>query len=662
MEDLEENPNRRSNKFVKPEKKGFFSKMGEKIKSVFDSSKSKPEKEKKVIYNISSMLMNNMNSKIKSRSTYEHEVDTNIFSIKFEFLKDKVAFATGDPISCKCEAILNQHSLIEKIENSAKFLWLCEFCGEKNEIFIEKEEIPTTDCIDYFYQSVNQIKGNYNYNDEQTLIFCFDISGSMCVSSPVTGKHKLKGNSLEKNYKELMAFSDGSNQYFGSGNSNVTYVSRLQCLQAAIESNLTILLKSAPNRKVGFVTFNNEVIGYGDGTKGQVKINGNNLNEFDTIKEIAQNSQEIISVPLKDAHDYLLKQLYSLEETGQTALGPAILFSINLIKGVSAGSRIILCTDGISNMGVGSMDGKFSAEEIQVLKDFYLNLGLIAKEKGVIIDLLTFEDEQSNIEILMGMIDQTGGEIIRVKCTDILEQFSNLLTNEIVATNVKIKVKLHKLMNFRNEDPLYIKNDGSVLLKDIGNVTKESELFVEYSFKKSDEIVKYEDIDIENLKPVPFQSIIDYTNKNGDRCIRVLSKNQIISSEKDVIQSKANFEIISTNAIQKTSKLAENGQYREAQSHALAWKKMMKNNAEYNEEANNNYKIFNNNMKDFNNNMQEYQYNEIVSQNVNDQSGRKKEMKETSLKSDKLSQQIFSSKNMNSKKSTNSYMISKSKK
>ena len=214
------------------------------------------------------------------------------------------------------------------------------------------------------------------------MIFCFDISGSMCVSSPVTGKHKLKGNNLDKKRKDLMAFSDGSDQFFG-GSRNVTYISRLQCLQAAIESNLSNLMKVSPNRKVGFVTFNNEVIGYGDGTKEQVKINGNNLNDYEVIRQTAEKSQNIVSTPLKDAHSFLLKQLYGLEENGQTALGPAILFSINLINGsLSAGSRIILCTDGISNTGIGSMEGKASETEIQELKEFYTNMVLMAKNKG----------------------------------------------------------------------------------------------------------------------------------------------------------------------------------------------------------------------------------------------------------------------------------------
>jgi len=604
---------------------GLFSKIGNTFKNIFSSNK-KQEAEKEisndkkskteVLYSVSKM---NRNLNNNQKRTFEHEVDTNILSLKFEFLKDKVEYATGDPVLCKCDAVFNLYSNITKIEGSHKSLWVCEFCAEKNEIVIEKEEIPTTDCVDFFVQSANQLnKGmkGLNYNDEQSLVFCFDVSGSMCVTTPITGKHNIKGNYFEKMKAELMSFSDGSDQFYGVGNRNVTYVSRLQCLQAAIESNLSQMIKEAPNRKVGFVTFNNEVIAYGDGTKTPVKINGNNLNEFETIKSIAEGNTNIISTPLKESHGFLLKQLYSIEETGQTSLGPAVLFSINMIDGVSPGSRIILCTDGISNMGVGSMEGKSSQDELDTLRSFYKNLGSLAKTKGIIIDLITFEDEQSNIDILMHMIEETGGEIIRVKPTEILNQFSNLLTNEIVATNVKVKVKLHKLMQFRNEDVTKLKHFGSTLTRELGNVTKETEMYVEYSFKKSEELAKYDDVNLENLKYVPFQSIIDYTNLAGDRCIRVVTKQQQICTEKDIVQKQANYDIISTNAIQKTSKLAKEGSLREAQSNALAWKKFIKTQAEENESANRNYKIYSQNMNDFNNNMQEVQYQQL--NNLND--------------------------------------------
>ena len=63
-----------------------------------------------------------------------------------------------------------------------------------------------------------------------------------------------------------MQFSDGSDQRL-EGEQNVTYVSRLQCVQAAIDSQLSEMSIGAPDRKIGLVCFNNEVTIIGDGDK-----------------------------------------------------------------------------------------------------------------------------------------------------------------------------------------------------------------------------------------------------------------------------------------------------------------------------------------------------------------------------------------------------------
>ena len=45
-----------------------------------------------------------------------------------------------------------------------------------------------------------------------TVIFCIDISGSMCVSLPVQGRHQLKGDRMNQLQNELRQFGDGSDQ------------------------------------------------------------------------------------------------------------------------------------------------------------------------------------------------------------------------------------------------------------------------------------------------------------------------------------------------------------------------------------------------------------------------------------------------------------------
>jgi len=574
----------------------------------FKEKKKEVKKSKKKIvkYNLAEKLG-------KKENLYEQEVDTNILSLKFDFLKNSVPYATGDPVYCNgCNSILNKHSNIKNVDLNmkSKYLWICEFCGVNNTIFLEEPEIPKEEILDYFIQSSNQLNKNLkdmNYNDQQNLIYCFDISGSMCVSEPVQGKHKFKGSRSDKEYQEFMKFSDGSDQSYGK--KGVTYISRLQCLQAAIENNLIGINKAAPTRKVGFVVFNNEVVGIGDGSKGDVKINGNNLNDYNKIREIAEKSN-IINNSVKDSTEILLKHLYTIEESGQTALGPAILYSIYLIKENAPGSKIILFTDGVANIGLGSLDG-LSLDEADKVKIFYKDLALVAKEKGIIINLLCFEGEESKISFLQVLCEETGGEIIKVKPTEILDQFSNLLTQDIIASNVKVSMKIHKIMCFRNEIPEEIKDNGSTIIKNIGNVTSETEIFIEYSFKSSEEIALYKEFDFNTLKSVAFQAIIEYTSKTGDKCRRVISQIQELSSDKEKIEKEAKYDLISVNAIKKTSQLAKEGQYRNAQANALAWKKMIKRNEGDNKEVKQEYNNFKKNLNVLNDEMQEEQNNEL---------------------------------------------------
>ena len=62
-----------------------------------------------------------------------------------------------------------------------------------------------------------------------TVVFAIDISGSMCVTKQIQGKHSIKGNK-SKVMQELMKYSDGSDQKLTGETTNMTYVSRMQCV------------------------------------------------------------------------------------------------------------------------------------------------------------------------------------------------------------------------------------------------------------------------------------------------------------------------------------------------------------------------------------------------------------------------------------------------
>lgn len=52
----------------------------------------------------------------------------------------------------------------------------------------------------------------------------------------------------------------------------------------------------------------------------------------------------------------MIGQLAKQEAKGQTALGPGIVAALEIASKGSPGSTVILCTDGLANIGVGLLE------------------------------------------------------------------------------------------------------------------------------------------------------------------------------------------------------------------------------------------------------------------------------------------------------------------
>lgn len=71
----------------------------------------------------------------------------------------------------------------------------------------------------------------------------------------------------------------------------------------------------------------------------------------------------------------------SLEECGPTALGPALLVATTMASKVR-GSKVILCTDGLANVGMGKLDNFKSDEEVEEAGKFYEEISAAAVDSG----------------------------------------------------------------------------------------------------------------------------------------------------------------------------------------------------------------------------------------------------------------------------------------
>ena len=54
----------------------------------------------------------------------------------------------------------------------------------------------------------------------------------------------------------MRQFGDGSDQFINQKDRGMTYVSRIQCVKAAIDSQITNMANGAGERKLGVVAFN----------------------------------------------------------------------------------------------------------------------------------------------------------------------------------------------------------------------------------------------------------------------------------------------------------------------------------------------------------------------------------------------------------------------
>ena len=450
------------------------------------------------------MMNNNMNINQQAAPgiDYKKAIDTNIFVIRYNSLEKEPENTLQKIFQCqKCKSYLNKYSNL-KIVGKNIYEWKCEFCFNLNSnLYIEENNIPKEEIFDYCIQlPETQGKENRDEIDDSSLIFCFDISGSMNHSYSLNTK-------LKEKYSKH-------------------FIERIDMVKLAMENILNSLIKKSPNIKVGLISFGDNVKANGDCLTSPIYIENEELDDEKKIKEKGLKNKNIIKAPIRQSFDNIRSILKNTYTGGFTALGPAVLLSVYLLNDAKIGSRIFLCTDGDSNGGVGSIWKTYEA------KNFYTKVGNIAKEKGIIISLITFKDSESSISILKHMVEPTGGDIFRVDPNDIFDEFNDFLENKAIASEVVIKINLNKCMTFRDEEKNDLINDESSIIKKIGNVTKEKESYYEVKFKQSTKLANMTEIDFDQLKNLIFQIEIEYKKKSGGKYIRIITKNLKVSDSR----------------------------------------------------------------------------------------------------------------------------------
>ena len=126
-------------------------------------------------------------------------------------------------------------------------MWNCDFCSHKNFVDIDPEEKPKSETISYIIEAApvtkeeeKKSKDTTGLNKDISIVYCVDVSGSMAGS-------------------------------------------RLTAVQKTILAQIKEMAENHSERKIGVVTFTNNIQIIGDGSKKIERLDGQHLNDYNFI-------------------------------------------------------------------------------------------------------------------------------------------------------------------------------------------------------------------------------------------------------------------------------------------------------------------------------------------------------------------------------------------
>ena len=143
-----------------------------------------------------------MNQNAAPGIVFKKAIDTNVCVISFKEIEN-ISLQIPKLYKCEiCQAYLNKFSNLKPTNQKDKYSWKCEFCQYvNNDLLIEPINLPKNEVIENCI--LPPIQKETSKDDDSSLIFCFDISGSMCQSYNIGEELKQKFNKIIGKKKKL---------------------------------------------------------------------------------------------------------------------------------------------------------------------------------------------------------------------------------------------------------------------------------------------------------------------------------------------------------------------------------------------------------------------------------------------------------------------------
>lgn len=351
------------------------------------------------------------------------------------------------------------------------------------------------------------------------IIFCVDISGSMSC-----------------------AVSGG--------------VSRIDCMKHAVQGQLQELLKTSPHTNVMIITFGTAVTVIGD--KGRsIPVESKIFNDYNGLVAKGRSMSAVFTQKLCDTAGALLKKVESFKTSGCTALGPALAVAIGIASG-HASSRVVLCTDGAANQGVGTI----SNGNTEMASTFYTTASLEAQQNNTVISVITCEGQDCQLDTIGTCADITSGQVDIVDPSKLSSAIHKALGPAIVASNVQLRLfspqGCNVLADWSKKD---VKTTpvNEIAATRLGCVTEDRTLTCNFSCT-SKSLAK----PLTEDGMVAFQLQIEFTAPDGAQMLYVKTRSQKLTTDREVSEASVQQHVVALSALHRGAALAHSQQYTEA--------------------------------------------------------------------------------------------------
>jgi len=217
------------------------------------------------------------------------------------------------------------------------------------------------------------------------------------------------------------------------------------------------------------------------------------------------------------------------------------------------GSKIMLCTDGMANNGVGAVQNR--DQEVP----FYGDIARRAAEEGTCISVVTMEGEDCSMENLGTCADLTGGRVEMVDLQALSTKVGALLANPVLCTGLEVTVIAGAGVALHAGGAAPQEGAASVLSRPLGSATARTDLTLGLDASSAT-----------GAATVPVQLQLSYTMPSGAKVLQVLTARLATSASRDEAEEDIDGTCVGLAGIHAAARLAQEGQYRSARTELIS--------------------------------------------------------------------------------------------